>query len=621
MAFGRLCIGQLPEGRGWVVSSETCGLDIVGAEYVRDVEPGEMVRFTAEGMVSEQAVPPRPRAACIFEYVYFARPDSVLDGQSVYQARRAMGRILADEAPVEADLVLGVPDSGVPAALGYSEASGIPFTDGIVKNRYVGRTFIQPTQAMRQLGIRLKLNPLPSVISGKRLVVIDDSIVRGNTSKKLVQMLRDAGAAEVHLRIVSPEVLWPCFYGIDTDTREQLIAANMTLEEMNDWIGSDSLAFITSGRPARLARRCGPRRLLHGLLHRRLPGAHSRRCGKEELSYPQGLRGGVRRRGFIDTERNPMENQNSVTYAEAGVDIVEGARAVDAIKDTVHSTYRPEVVGDIGGFGGLFSIAAAKDMADPLLVSGTDGVGTKLKVAQLPRRARYGGHRSGGHVRERYSCHRRGAFVLPRLRGRGQAGCRGHGQDRRRHRRGLPPVRLRAHRRRDGRASRRDGPDDYDLSGFCVGLVDRPRMLDPESVREGDVLIGLASSGLHSNGYSLARKVCIEGRTEEELREAREDLGGQSMLEALLTPTRIYVKPVRAVMQQVPWRHPRSGSYHWRRHHREPEPRLARRRERRGRFGHLAHSVGGALCLRAGESFGGGGAEDLQHGSRYGADC
>ena len=240
-----LCIGRLPEGRGWVVSSETCGLDIVGAEYVRDVEPGEMVRFTAEGMTGEQAVPPCPRAACIFEYVYFARPDSVLDGQSVYQARRAMGRILADEAPVEADLVLGVPDSGVPAALGYSEASGIPFADGIVKNRYVGRTFIQPTQAMRQLGIRLKLNPLPSVITGKRLVVIDDSIVRGNTSKKLVQMLRDAGAAEVHLRIVSPEVLWPCFYGIDTDTREQLIAANMTLEEMNDWIGSDSLAFIS----------------------------------------------------------------------------------------------------------------------------------------------------------------------------------------------------------------------------------------------------------------------------------------------------------------------------------------------------------------------------------------
>ena len=218
---------------------------IVGAKLLRDVEPGEIVRFNRDGMHAEQGVAARKSAACIFEYVYFARPDSVIDGQSVYQARRNMGRILTQEAPVEADLVLGVPDSGVPAALGYSEASGIPFTDGIVKNRYVGRTFIQPTQAMRQLGIRLKLNPLPSVISGKRLVVIDDSIVRGNTSKKLVQMLRDAGATEVHLRIVSPEVLWPCFYGIDTDTREQLIAANMTLEEMNDWIGSDSLAFIS----------------------------------------------------------------------------------------------------------------------------------------------------------------------------------------------------------------------------------------------------------------------------------------------------------------------------------------------------------------------------------------
>ena len=243
--FRPLCIGELPDGRGWAVSSETCGLDIVGAQYVRDVEPGEIVRFNRDGMHAEQGVAARKSAACIFEYVYFARPDSVIDGQSVYQARRNMGRILAQEAPVEADLVLGVPDSGVPSAMGYAFESGIPYADGIVKNRYVGRTFIEPTQAMRQLGIRLKLNPLRSVIEGKRLVVIDDSIVRGNTSKKLVQMLRDAGAAEVHLRIVSPEVLWPCFYGIDTDTRDQLIAANMDLDEMNAWIGSDSLAFIS----------------------------------------------------------------------------------------------------------------------------------------------------------------------------------------------------------------------------------------------------------------------------------------------------------------------------------------------------------------------------------------
>lgn len=240
-----LCLGELTDGRGWVVSSETCGLDIVGARYVRDIDPGEIVRINDEGVVSSCGVKARERASCIFEYVYFARPDSVIDGQSVYQARRATGHILALESPVEADLVLGVPDSGVPAALGYAAESGIKYTDGIVKNRYVGRTFIQPTQEMRQLGIRLKLNPLPEVIEGKRLIVIDDSIVRGNTSKKLVQMLREAGATEVHLRITSPEVMWPCFYGIDTDTRDQLIAANMSVGEMNEWIGSDSLAFLS----------------------------------------------------------------------------------------------------------------------------------------------------------------------------------------------------------------------------------------------------------------------------------------------------------------------------------------------------------------------------------------
>lgn len=240
-----LVIGRLSDNRGWVVSSETCGLDIVGAQFLREVAPGEIVRFNKEGMSSEVGVNPQKRASCLFEYVYFARPDSVMDGQSVYQARRAMGRILAQEAPVEADLVLGVPDSGLPSAMGYSLESGIPYSDGIVKNRYVGRTFIEPTDEMRQMGIRIKLNPLSSVLKDQRLIVIDDSIVRGNTSRKLVDMLREAGAKEVHLRIVSPEVRWPCFYGIDTDTQDQLIAANMTHEEMREFIGADSLAFIS----------------------------------------------------------------------------------------------------------------------------------------------------------------------------------------------------------------------------------------------------------------------------------------------------------------------------------------------------------------------------------------
>jgi amidophosphoribosyltransferase len=212
---------------------------------VRDVQPGEVIRINKEGLVAEQAVAPRRRALCIFEYVYFARPDSVLDGLSVYQSRDAMGRLLCQEAPVEADIVMGVPDSGVPSAIGFAREAAIPYAEGVVKNRYVGRTFIQPTQALRQRGIRLKLNPLPSTIQGKRLVVVDDSIVRGNTSRQLVQMLRDAGAREVHLRVVSPPVVWPCFYGIDTDTQDQLIAANQDVEGIREHIGADSLAYLS----------------------------------------------------------------------------------------------------------------------------------------------------------------------------------------------------------------------------------------------------------------------------------------------------------------------------------------------------------------------------------------
>ena len=238
-----LCLGRV--GNSFVLASESCALDAVGAEFVRDIQPGEIVVIDAEGIHSMHVKTPMRSRLCLFEFVYFARPDSVIDGINVYQSRVEAGKRLAIDDDVEADMVIGVPDSALAAAMGYAQQSGIPYGDGLAKNRYVGRTFIQPTQAMRQLGIRLKLNPLPSVISGKRLVVIDDSIVRGNTSKKLIEMLRQAGATEVHMRIVSPEVLWPCFYGIDTDTRDQLIAANMTNEEMCEWMGADSLAFIS----------------------------------------------------------------------------------------------------------------------------------------------------------------------------------------------------------------------------------------------------------------------------------------------------------------------------------------------------------------------------------------
>ncbi len=231
---------------GWVVASETCALDIVGAVYVRDIRPGEILRISAEGLVSEQGVPvARETAECIFEQVYFARPDSIMAGKSVYACRYDMGRQLAREAPIEADMVIGVPDSGLPPAEGFAHESGIPFGEGLIKNRYVARTFIQPTQELRAMGVRMKLNPLRDNIAGKRLVVIDDSIVRGTTMVQLVRMLRQAGAAEVHVRINSPEVVWPCFYGIDTDVQAQLISANKTVEEIRAYIGADSLAFLS----------------------------------------------------------------------------------------------------------------------------------------------------------------------------------------------------------------------------------------------------------------------------------------------------------------------------------------------------------------------------------------
>ncbi len=238
-----LALGQM--NGHYVLSSETCGLDVIGADFLREILPGEMVVIDAKGLNSYQILEAAAPSLCIFEFVYLARPDSMIYGRSVAAARKQMGRELAREAPVEADLVIPVPDSGNNAAQGYAEQSGIPYGEGFVKNRYIGRTFIQPSQTIRQLGIRLKLNPLREVIEGKRLVVVDDSIVRGNTSKKLVQMLRKAGAKEVHMRISSPPIEWPCFYGIDTAERKDLIAANLSVERIQNFLGADSLKYIS----------------------------------------------------------------------------------------------------------------------------------------------------------------------------------------------------------------------------------------------------------------------------------------------------------------------------------------------------------------------------------------
>jgi amidophosphoribosyltransferase len=243
LVLGRLQAGGRPDG--YVVASETCALDLIEAQYLREVEPGEILTFGPGGMESLKPFPPVPHAKCIFEYIYFSRPDSQLYGHNVYQVRKALGRQLAREHGVEADLVTPVPDSGVPAAIGYAEESGIPLEFGLIRNHYVGRTFIEPQQSIRHFGVKIKLNAQRDVLKGKRVIVIDDSIVRGTTSRKIIRMLRDAGAKEVHMRISSPPTISPCYYGIDTPTRTELIASASSTEDIRRFIEADTLGYLS----------------------------------------------------------------------------------------------------------------------------------------------------------------------------------------------------------------------------------------------------------------------------------------------------------------------------------------------------------------------------------------
>jgi amidophosphoribosyltransferase len=229
----------------WIVASETCAFDLLNAQYVREIEPGEMLRISKSGLESIHFAPKKPLQFCIFEHVYFARPDSTIFGRSVNDSREALGRQLAREHPVDADLVVPVPDSGVPAAVGYAMESGIPFRMGLIRNHYIGRTFIEPSQAIRNFGVKLKLNPVRRLMEGKRVILVDDSIVRGTTSRKIVRMVREAGAKEVHVRISCPPTISPCYYGVDTPTREELIASSNSPEEICRFLGADSLGYIS----------------------------------------------------------------------------------------------------------------------------------------------------------------------------------------------------------------------------------------------------------------------------------------------------------------------------------------------------------------------------------------
>ena len=443
---------------------------------------------------------------CIFEFAYIARPDSKLYGREVHETRCRMGELLAAQAPAEADLVMGVPESGVPAAEGFARASGIPYGQGLVKNRYIGRSFIAPDQQARGDAVRRKLNPLPETIAGKRLVVVDDSIVRGTTQRSVVRMLREAGATEVHLRISSPPWRWPCFYGIDTPSTDELLAANHSIEEITEILGADSLAYISVENLKAAIGADG------GFCDACFTGDYPTAVPTSTpvlFTAPARSRWRIRRtpRGLTAWPRTRRRwepgsaaSRPAATYAGAGVDIGAGDLAVERMKGLVPG---------IGGFGGQFPLDTTR-FTHPVLVSSTDGVGTKLMVAQATGRYGTVGIDLVAMCVDDLVC--LGAeplFMLDYI-ATGKvdpdriatvvAGIA----------RGLPAGRLRADRRRDGRAPRGHGARRPRHRRLRRGRGGAGAGARARAGRAGDVIVGLPSPGLRSNGYTLARHVLLE---------------------------------------------------------------------------------------------------------------
>ena len=494
-----------------VVASETPALDIIGATAVRELEPGELLICDSQGSRVIQAVPARRRETmCVFEHIYFARPDAKMDGQTLYEERERMGEQLAAEAPVEADVVIPVPDSGTPAAQGYARASGLPFADGLIKNRYVGRTFIQPDQALRDHGVRLKFNPLPHVIEGQRLIVVDDSIVRGSTTRKLVEMLRAAGAREVHLRISAPPIISPCYYGVDMAAKDELIAAGRTVDEICEQLGADSLAYLSlEGLQVAIERPAD--RFCRACLTGNYPVAGARGQGQAAL----------RRRA-----RARMSAREPLTYAEAGVSL----QAADAVVDASAPGRRVDAhAARARRSRRLRRPRLGRRLPRPGARRGHRRRRHEADAAARGRAAARLRHRSRRDVRQRRAHVRRRARALPRLHRRRPARSRARRRPRRGRGRRLPAGRLRAARRRDGRAPDMYGSDDLDLAGFALGIVERDGIVDARASPPGDAVIGLASSGVHSNGFTLVRRLL-----------ERAGAGPADAPGDLLAPTRIY---------------------------------------------------------------------------------
>ncbi len=548
--FRPLVLGSGEAGYG--VASESCALDVLSLTDRRDVRAGEIVEITRSGVRTVRRGEDKPAGVCAFEYIYFARPDSVIDGASVDSAREALGAQLARECPIEADVVVAVPDSGISAAQGYSAESGIPYQRGLVRNRYLGRTFIRPAQGQRELGVRLKLNAVERSCAGKRVVLVDDSIVRGTTAARLVDLMRRAGAREVHMAIASPPVTHSCRYGISTAGSDELVAASKSHDEILKMIGADSLHHIS----------------VEGMEQAILSKVAANGYGP---SVCTGCFTGTfmdqapaQAEGAVDGTADSCEAVNTrdtcgaccaagagtapLTYRDSGVDIDEGNRAVELMKASVRSTFTAGVLTDIGGFGGLFRPDLA-GMKDPVLVSGTDGVGTKLKVAFAT-----GKHNTIGidavamcvndvlvsgarplFFLDYIGCGRLEAEQIAAIVDGVAEGCR---------RAGCALI--------GGETAEMPGfyaDGEYDIAGFAVGVADRSSIIDGSRIAPGDVVVGLRSSGLHSNGYSLARKALLDVAGYD-LDDVPPGLGcsvGQAMLE----PTRIYARPILSLMREL----------------------------------------------------------------------
>ena len=483
---------------------------------------------------------------CIFEYVYFARPDSIIEGVNVSQARHEMGRMLAREHKVDADVVVPVPEAGVEAGLGFARESGIPLEYGLIRNRYLGRTFIRPEPKARSLGVRLKLNAVRQAVEGKHVLVVDDSIVRGTTSTRLVRLLRDAGAKSIGLMVASPPVTHPCYYGIgSTSDGGRCLAASNGESSVLRMTGADSLCYLSREGLLEAMKNAGAHDLdfCLGCFNGQYP---VEAAGKVSGGASLGTPGEITQR--VSHEPVEAEKKSHVTYASAGVDIDRGAKSVDLIKEVLQKMPSDHVAGELGGFGGSFIL----DTGGPevtVLVAGTDGVGTKLRIAiEADRHDTIGIDAVAMCVNDVITSGAKPLFFLDYLaqgtiepekvasivsgiaEGCMRAGC----------------VLL------GGETAEMPGfygGGDYDIAGFAVGAVERSKLIDGSTIQPGDVLIGLASSGLHSNGFSLVRHVLFD-MAHLKLWDQPTELD-RPLVDELLEPTRIYVKAVLDLAKSV----------------------------------------------------------------------